>query len=261
ENQNQLVFSGKNPGIKVWDLETGDVTTDFDGGFQGANSLVYDPKSNRLAIASTDRSVQVWKVENRDRNSLGKHLSTVTSVAFSPVDPILASASTDNTIILWDTANDRKLKTLRGHTHAVNSVVFSADGKYLASGSSDKTVRLWDVATGDLRETLQGHADEVLSVAVSPDGKRLASASRDRTIRVWNLEAMVPVPVMPRRAEKAEPQAAPSKVAVHRHELKGQHTQKITSLVFSNDGTLLVSAAADQMVQLWSVENGQPGRS
>jgi hypothetical protein len=75
---------------------------------------------------------------------LGKHESSVLSVAFSPDGKRLASGSMDNTVQVWEMGNLKaKPVVLRGHEKMVFSVAFSPDGKRLASGSWDGTVWLW----------------------------------------------------------------------------------------------------------------------
>ena len=111
--------------------------------------------------------------------TLRGHTHEITSVEFSPTDPILASRDVA-TFKLWDVRNSRELLTWTGqHQYSSRfnasqeaSLAFSPNGNFLA-GSDGPTIKLWDVRTGKLLRTItteySGH------VTFSPDGRLLAT--------------------------------------------------------------------------------------
>jgi WD40 repeat protein len=112
------------------------------------------PDGHTLATTSTDRTVRLWDLSDRDQpHQLGAPLT--------------------------------------GHTNRVDGVAFSPDGRTLATASADRTVRLWDLSDRDrahqLGVPLTGHTNEVHGVAFSPDGHTLATTSADQTVRLWDL--------------------------------------------------------------------------
>ena len=153
----------------------------------------------------------------------------VTSVSFSP-DGVVAAGLWDGTIKLWDIATQQNIGTLPGHTKRVTSVAFSRDGTTLASGSHDETVKLWNVATGanfaDLR-----HTARVISVAISSDGV-VAAGLWDGTIKLWDVATQQNIATLE------------------------EHTDSVTSVSFSRDGTILASGSYDRTVKLWNVATG-----
>jgi len=70
-------------------------------------SVAFSPDRRTLATASTDRTVRLWDVSDRDRprqigSPLTGHTGPVYGVAFAPDGRTLATASTDQPIILWE---------------------------------------------------------------------------------------------------------------------------------------------------------------
>ena len=80
-----------------------------------------------------DDTIHLWDASTgRHLRTLTKHISVVSSVAFSPDEQTIAAASFQE-ICLWDVSTGRYLRTLTGHTKDVLSVAFSPDGFTIAS--------------------------------------------------------------------------------------------------------------------------------
>ena len=220
--------------IKLWDVQSGKLTTTLEGHSNWVYSVAFSPDGKTLASGSYDNTIKLWDVQSgKLTTTLEGHSNRVNSVAFSPDGKTLASGSSDKTIKLWDVQSGKLTTTLEGHSGTVYSVAFSPDGKTLASGSSDKTIKLWDVQSGKLTTTLEGHSNWVYSVAFSPDGKTLASGSSDKTIKLWDVQS--------------------GKLTTT---LEG-HSGTVYSVAFSPDGKTLASGSDDNTIKLWDVQSGK----
>jgi WD40 repeat protein len=118
----------------------------------------------------------------------------------------------------------------------VCAVAFSPDGKLLATGNwSEGKVLVFDVSGDEpaLVKSLSGHKQNVCPIAFSPDGRTLTTCGRDGAIFMWEVKGLAT------RAKLEE------------------HSVGIGSLVYSRDGSRLVSASADGLVVLHDGNTGK----
>ncbi|CAE6404393.1 unnamed protein product [Rhizoctonia solani] len=171
------------------------------------------------------------------------HKDAIYSVAFSPDDRSVASGSYDKTVRMWDAHGPSLInEPLAGHTHWVFSISFSPRGNVLASGSGDKTIRLWDTNTGrQLGEPLRGDY-RLSSIAFSPDGNFIVAGSGISLSRPVSTANNVQLWDVQKRAPASDP-------------FQG-HTNGVSSVGFSPDGTRVVSGSYDETVRIWDVERG-----
>ncbi|MEV8480240.1 WD40 repeat domain-containing protein [Streptomyces sp. NPDC051173] len=148
-------WPGGSKTVRLWDLDghpLGSLPA------QEVWALAFDPSGQRLAVASTDRTIRLWQIGSR----------------MAPGGP-----------------STHPLNTLSGHTGNPRVLAFSPDGTRLASAGDDRTIRLWKVPSGGQPITLTGHANSFGGLAFTPDGQTLASGNLDGTFRFWNLAPKV----------------------------------------------------------------------
>ena len=152
----------------------------------------------------------------------------------------MISGLADGTVKLWDLKRGNEVvPPLLAHGACVTAVALDARGRRAVTASEDGTVKVWDVISGwDARSGQElrrrgNDASPVHCVAMSPDGRIAVLPSSNGAVGIWDLET---------RRE--------------RRFIEG-HTEAVTGVAVSPDGTTIASASLDSTVQLRNLESGQ----
>ncbi|KAH7918354.1 WD40 repeat-like protein [Leucogyrophana mollusca] len=137
------------------------------------------------------------------------------------------------------------LKVMR-HMDWVESVAFSPDGTCVVSGSDDKTIQVWNVPTGtQVLPPMQGHQDWMTTPSMCGMPTQAPKSSHQlKGIRTGcnQLHFHLMAPVL-----SLGTQVLP---------LIQGHKGWVLSVVFSPDGTHIVSGSDDKTIQVWDTSTG-----
>ncbi|MCE7947438.1 MAG: WD40 repeat domain-containing protein [Chloroflexi bacterium CFX4] len=263
--------------IGIWLYDATDVTAAprFVGGHsEEVMQVAFSPDSTKLASVSLDRTVGLWDVESGERLETFEGVrSGFYSVAYSPDGKTIAAGTVDqNTIRLWDVETGRAGGILQGHRNFPNTLSFSADGKQLASGSSEQSVRIWDVESGSELRLLDEIKARVNIVAYSPDGSLLAVGGSGGNVLVYETGDYTVVQTL--EMERAnigslsfspdgETLAVGAALKIFLWEVStgknltsfDAHRGSVISLVFSADGSQIISGAFDNAIRVFNANN------
>lgn len=157
-------------------------------------------------------------------------------------------------------------------------VIFLPDGTGFVTGSSDGFIEIWDIWTGSLKrdlpyqaaEKFMMHKSSVLNLAISLDGGLLASGDKDGHIKVWRLNSGnclrtftaahtkgITSLMISRSFNKILSSSFDGTIRIHGiksgrmlKEFRG-HESFVSSAVFSQDETCVLSVSADGSICLW----------
>ncbi len=209
-----------------------------------------------LLSCSADSTARLWSLDTYSALVAYRgHQHPVWDIKWSPIGTYFATASADKTARLWSTERVNPLRMYAGHLSDVDCLTFHPNSLYLATGSSDRSCRLWDVQRGACVRLFVGHQSPISCLKISPDGRYLASAAagngtasqfvgvdgvdptsqgahmNDVSISLWDLASG-------RRIKKM-----------------WGHTERVYSMDFSADGSLLVTGSEDCSVRCWDVRS------
>lgn len=215
-----------NDSIKISTMQTG-ASQLLEGHHGTISSLVFSADAQFIASGSWDNTVRLWDAEKGlPLHTFDMHTDTIDAVAFNPDSTILASGSRDNTVRLWDMHTKKCISTFPCPDH-IYTLSFNNDGSLLAAGCNDGTIILWNVFDGSIIHLIRAHNNRVTSTAFSPSNNLLVAGSYDRSISIWN-----------------------STTGSLVQRIDNAHTDHISSVLFSADGTYIISAGWDNTVQL-----------
>lgn len=206
-------------------------------------ALAFSPDGTSLAAGCDyGKKTHVWDVKRGHVHELREQAS-VYSIAFNNDGSLLAVGLGDCTIRIWNmTVAPTPVCepiVLSGHKWGILSVAFARHNQkvILASGDCKGTIIIWQLeqTMGGVVCTplnrLKAHARGVTSVAFSPtDPQKVVSGSYDGCVSLWNLGDDTQTII------------------------KG-HGSYILSVLWSKDGTQVVSASCNGSIKVWSTED------
>lgn len=200
------------------------------------HNCAVSPDGRTLATQCSDEFPRLWDLTDPEQPPRvlkeGNFDASFGALHFTPDDAhLVVLPGGGDTVDLWTVATGA-LKLLKGHTMWVKYARITADGARLYTGSADKTVRVWALPEGDLLHTWQ-QEDHVDCMALSPDETRLAIGEDRKTCAVKVRDT-----------------------ATGEEKLFGSHGNRVKSVAFSPDGTLLASGGG-RTVGVWRVADGK----
>ncbi len=225
-----LVVSGPGTTFTILDPMTFDeqcVATPHHGPIR---ALAFHQRRAWLASAAADRTILVWNFFQRSvREQLVGHDTAIMTLAFDPDSDLLASADASDTIRIWDTRDGSCLKTWKADHGMIYSLAFVEPG-VVSSAGAGRGIRLWDIASVTLKRTIPTAICPLYAHCASPSAGILAAAGRGVRVSLWETGPDWRIQTM-----------------------DGRHDRSVLSLVFSSDGSLLMSGAADGKIGIWDL--------
>lgn len=228
-----------------------------------------DGQDKRLYVSSEEGWVfQVNFTKGTLESIFRLHNGPITSMVVNPGFCITGSA--DKYIRVWPLEfNDYYLQAQ--HAAPVSCVDVSPDGLSVLVGTSDGCVGVLDLQTSRFQSVVRAHTGRVRGVAVDTDNARFATVSEDGTIRIWSLDRYEQVYQFDCPEDKVtcavfcpgdEEQTIVCGFAsgyVRVCDIKAtrmafefqQHEGNVVSLVFTPDGTRLMSVGTDGLVCIY----------
>ncbi|KAI2075850.1 U3 small nucleolar RNA-associated protein 13 [Ophidiomyces ophidiicola] len=246
-----------------------------------------------LATGAKDNSAKLWQIDPASHSyscfaTFTGHAESLGAIVLSrnppPTDSpafkdplnhppnLLITGSQDRTIKRWDTgklksstAHPKATYTRKAHEKDINALDFNHNDTLFASASQDRTAKIWSLEDGCVLGILRGHKRGVWSIRFAPkemppiNSKSSASMSRgliatgsgDKTIKLWSLSDYSCLMTFEGHSNSVLKVIwlSPPRISGADEDLSSQGVVQVHPLV--------VSAAADGLVKIWSPYTGE----
>jgi len=173
---------------EIWDLENEEVITEFEEHDERVWAAAYSPCGS-IAVTQCEHYLYMWEVETGEViKEIGLEDASYARVAdFSPTGDKFLYVNSLKEVFIRD-RNGEMLLTFEEHEGSVTrAAAFSYCGEKVITGCTRDKVLIWDPETGEVLHEFD-HGDDVTSVALSPCGELAASGGRDNKAKVWEVE-------------------------------------------------------------------------
>lgn len=267
-NDKQVVTAHIDGLVRVWDVSTGKVIDQYDAQYQTLQAATRN--GDLLAVGGSAGEVVVFDLAKKQSvQKLPFKDAAIDSLVWVPTPqaPVLMVASSQmkedveagerraGSLSMYDGGTWQPIgNSFAEHFGRYRCLTVTKDGARFAATSSDKKVRLWaDVPLADVPMTkpreLEGHSTDVTSAAFSGNGDRLVTGSFDGSLTVWFVDRPV-------AGEQMADEELPKR-QLHVKQfmpLKG-HRKEISSIAFSPNSELLLTASLDKNAIVWFSTN------
>lgn len=238
---NTLLLIIANGQVRLWSTSTHQfVSTLLTAGVTAA---AFSPDGATVAVANATGEIELWRVTQPSSPTREEVLRAargpVAALAYNPRGHTLAAGGFDHVIRIWDTtpgAGGSPLTAMTAGSGTVSALSYSSNGQQLADSDWDGTVSLWDVSSpaSPTRLAQLNVGLPMRGVALDPASRLLAAVGDDEQVHLWST-------------------ANPSSLAAYKPFGSGTHYD--TAVVFTPDGTTLLTAGADNLTQVgvWDV--------
>jgi WD40 repeat protein len=269
-----LATAGQDAIVRLFDPETGAVEKEIATGQIEVNGVAFSPDGKELATAGDDGTIRIWVLATgAERLQIAAHPEKAFQLLYTPDGARIVSCGDDPDIRVFAADSGRLLQTLRGHQRGIQSLLL-VDAQTLVSTSDDFTARCWrlDTQTETSRVTSAGH---VWAVAAGPERDLLITGNGDNEIEAWNLREQRKISQV-RHLDSIQSLAlhpaggllaagdhggsirlwrlgAGGQISPDDYRVWQAHQGSTYSLIWSRDGSRLISAGKDGRVISWNL--------
>ncbi|MDX1350579.1 MAG: WD40 repeat domain-containing protein, partial [Putridiphycobacter sp.] len=252
-----FIMPGTNNAVDLWSFDRQKTTKTYSGYLNQARSdgLRFD--------------YSVWIDA-----SILQYISFKTSFALHPNNSDIILSKVDSSAVILNLKTGKKTHTLSDASKANLCQAYSKDGKWLAIAGGDRKIRVYDTETYQLKHTLIGHKALIFDLQFSDNSNELVSGGWDGLIFTWDIAKEQWTQYID--FEKDSPyivRYSPKNLYIVSGDLNKNivfwendtkekfrtligHTGPISSIIFSSDGTQLLTASWDGKIKLWHTLTG-----
>lgn len=194
DKQNILLAGMSDKKIVQWDMNSGEITQEYDQHLGAVNTITFVDNNRRFVTSSDDKSLRVWEfgIPVVIKYISEPHMHSMPSISLHPNSNWLAAQSLDNQILIYSTKERfqlNKKKRFAGHISAgyACQVNFSPDGRFVMSGDGEGKCWFWDWKSCKVFKTLRCHQGVCIGCEWHPlEQSKVATCGWDGAIHYWD---------------------------------------------------------------------------
>lgn len=208
------------------------------------------------------------------RSSIFKHHAGVRDFIPSPKGDKAVSVSRDGVIKLSDIEKGLIIHEIDTHADGFVGISYSNDGNHIATFGDSHSIKLWNAETLTLNLCIETEKNEYVNRLVfTPDDKSLITLSNKRYLKFWNVSdgsLFHKVEINDSTAIAIDRKGQWLALATCNYSIcifdlnklkiikriENAHSEPITSITFSPDGTRILSGAFDGKFKVWDWAEG-----
>ena len=162
------------------------------------------------------------------------------AVAVIPNRDVAITANRSGVVQTWSLTEGRVIRSQKASQRPISAIAVSPDESHLATGDWDGNVVVWDFDDANSIQKVgsneDAHQGVITKLVFGSDNVTIASASRDHTARIFKIGATLEMGLMVK------------------------HEAPIYGLDLSSSGEQLLTTGEDQMIAIWSTDDGKLAR-
>ena len=218
--------------VKIYDIEKCKEIRTLRSHSDRVSSLAW----NEYVLSTGSRDSLIIQHDMRIQDYLVKysgHEQEVCGLKWNPEGTILASGGNDNKVCIWDLSNTEPIKVFNEHKAAVKALSWCPWKRNLLAtggGSADKHIKMWDISSGICLNSVDT-GSQVCALEWNRHDKEIVSAHgySQNQLTLWRFSDMKKI-----------------------SDFKG-HSARILSIAQNPEGSVIVSAGADETLRFWPV--------
>ncbi len=286
----RILVSGDRDGlIQIWSTETWqEAEAPYSGHTKAILDLAFSPDGKQLASIALDNLLIQWSVDPIESQELKRAEETggMSAVAYSGDSSRIVTTSNNFQIRVWDASSLTILQTKAASSRIVDIAGTMQSNRFVLGGNNQK-VEILDITNGINVVTVGQMRYPLSGVAISPDGKRVAAGDVNGGIAVWDVsseefaEAWRTTNYLIDSDSDINALGSPHSLAfsvdgesifsgLHNGTIRSldsntsseiQQNQSLNAhverLVISHDSKYLITQQKNNLITVWSLENGR----
>ena len=284
-DQRWMAAAGKDAIVRLFDPDSGQFWKEIPTGQKEVNGLDFSPDGQELATSGDDGTIRIGSLETgKERLRLQTRFSKAFQLLYTADGTRIVVCGNSPLISVLNAQTGEEVTQLDGHTSEVEILSFAWDGQTLVSSCFNQGVRFWNLEDRTQDKALE-YSTEVRKFVFMERRGLLLAIERDGGLRSIDVNQDCEIdsrkPLDNLGSLALHPNGTliaagdnNGQIRLRRINLRGEfiddaylpwqaHTGRVRSLVWSRDGTRLISTGKDGRVLSWSLAaalRGEPLR-